>query len=672
MPITMGGMASGVNTDDVIQKLVELEARPIQQWVDGKNTSTKRKETLDNLKSRLQDLNNSANDLYGFRASYDDKKVGSSNNDILQATASSAAEKGTKEIEVVELASTHKISSDPIKSDDILPAGKLQIEVNGESETIKFAGGDIKSLSNKISEKISNIISSSLIKTSESDRVLTLESKIQGKKGEILLSGDKDLLNSIGMIKGEKGAGNDKISLIFDKNYFMAYEGEGKPEENGSFNVVENGRILSIEGILWKEYLLPVEAPVKKETILELNIDYKIHKEPKETYPDKIVVGPDEQIIIKGIDLKGYNVTREREIEKKIKDEITNITGVGIVSIDNGKRTQKIYERGNVTGKQVIPFGSDFEGKKISKIIFYCNEGSVEYSNIEIITPVKGTGLFEPKNEIKKASDAKIKVDGVEVVRDSNDNLNDIIKGLSLSLRGASKTPVRLTIESDTEKAAGKIKKFIKAYNDYLDYNKEITKVAKVEKPGDYEKSRYQNGPFVGDMTILNLENSLKKAVGDAYPNRAEDPIRILVQCGISTGEINAAWESIKEGKLFVDDTKLQNIIINNPVGIKEFFGSDTDGDNRTDNGLAYRISYLLKPYLMSGKNIIVSKIDLENESIKQADDKIERHQEHLKKYEAKLREKFAAMEKSISGAKAQGNWMKSQMDGLQGNKNEK
>lgn len=672
MPITMGGMASGVNTDEVIQKLVELEARPMQQWADGKNNSIKRKEILDNLKTRLQDLNNSAAELYGFRASYDDKKVNSSNIEILQATANKAADKGTKEIEVVELASSHKISSDPIKSENILPSGKIKIEIDGKAETIKFAGGNIRSLFKKISENTSDIFTASLIKTSEKDNVLTLESRISGKKGEMLLSGDSDILNSIGLIKGEKGAGDDRISVIFDRKYFMTYEGEDKPQEDGSFNINDNGRLLSMDGIIWKEYLLPVETPVKKDTVLELNIKYNKHEEPGEIYPDKISVGPGEEINIKGISLKGYNIIRSREIEKKNKEDVKNITGVGIVSVDNGKRTQKIYELGNVSGKQIIPFGNDFDTKKISKVLFYCNEGSVKFSNVEIITPIKGTGMYEPKNEIKKAADARIKVDGVEVVRERNDNLNDIIKGLTLTLRGTSKTPVKLSVESDTEKSLGKIKKFVKAYNDYLDYNREITKVAKVEKPGDYDKTRYQNGPFVGDMSILTLENSLKKAIGDAYPNRTEEPIRILVQCGISTGEINASWESIKEGKLTVDDAKLQDIIINNPAGIENFFGSDTDGDNRTDNGLAYRINYLLKPYLMAGKNIIVSKIDLENEAIKQADDKIERHQEHLKKFEAKLREKFAAMEKSISGAKAQGNWMKSQMDGLQGNKNEK
>ena len=73
------------------------------------------------------------------------------------------------------------------------------------------------------------------------------------------------------------------------------------------------------------------------------------------------------------------------------------------------------------------------------------------------------------------------------------------------------------------------------------------------------------------------------------------------------------------------------------------FFGSDTDGDDKPDEGMAYKVTYVLKPYVQPGKNIIAAKIDNEDNSIKIADDSIKRHEDHLKKYEEKLRTKFAA-----------------------------
>lgn len=663
MPVTMGGMSSGLDTENIIQKLVEVEARPIHQWAGEKETHRKRKDALGDLKNNLTKLNESAKDLYGFRASYNDKKAVSSNPGVLDASANKLADKGAREIKVKELASIHKISSDKISKDEKLPSGKFKIEVNGESHAIKFNGGTLDSLRDKIAETSSDIVSSAYVKTDGNNYIMTVESKTPGKKGEIILTGDKDLLKKIGLVKGEVGEKQDKISLIFDNKYFTSYTGETKIEkEDGSLEVSQDGKSLKMNGLLWREYVLPVAVQIKKDTILEVAIDYeKEIPEQEENIPYRLELGPDEEVNIKGIKLKGYNVPRIRPLEKSPeKKPVVNVVGIGVVSTENDKRTEKIYERGkDVKGKQVLPIGIDFDGKSVSKIIFYCNEGSAKYADANITTPVKGTGILEPKTIIKAASDAKIDLDGVELLRDKNDNLNDVIKGVNLNLKRSSNDPVTLTIEPDIDKSIDKIKKFVKAYNDYLDLNTKLTKTTRITKPDNFTKSKDEIGLFVGDMTILRLENSLKTAIGESYPSRVENPIKILVQTGISTGTINAEWESIKAGKLVVDEEKLRRTIDSNPEGISEFFGSDTDGDTRVDNGMAYRMEMLLRPYLMSGKNIIAAKTEEENENIKNTDNRISRHKEHLKKYEDKLRVKFAAMEKSISGAKNQQNWMK-------------
>jgi flagellar hook-associated protein 2 len=140
----------------------------------------------------------------------------------------------------------------------------------------------------------------------------------------------------------------------------------------------------------------------------------------------------------------------------------------------------------------------------------------------------------------------------------------------------------------------------------------------------------------------------------------------------VSTGKINAAWESIKMGKLVIDEPLLTKTIRENPEGVLYFFGSDTDGDNRMDTGMAYKLEKVLKPYVMSGSNIISNKIQLETTSIKLANERIKRHQDHLAKYEEKLRKKFSRMERSISESKYQKNWMNQQFGNTQSGKESK
>jgi flagellar hook-associated protein 2 len=665
MPVAIGGLASGLDTETIIKKLVDVEARPMQQWAGEKELSKRKKDSLGELKTRLLNVSESAKDLYGFRASYNEKKAISSNQSILEATANKTADKGAREIKVKEIASTHKIKTDKIEKNEKLPQGIFKIEVNNEAQTVKFKGGTLETLRDKIAEVASDIVIPTYIKTDGDNYILTIESKTPGKKGQVILTGDKDFLKKIGLVKGEVGEKQEKISLVFDRKYFVPYSGENKIEEDGSIEVAQDGNSVKIRGILWREYELPIAVSVKKDTVLNVTIDYEIEPaEQDESVPFRVEMGPDEEITIKGIKLKGYNVPRIRPIEKTDdKKKAENITGIGVVSIENGKRTEKIYERGKeVKGKQLLPVGNDFDGKSISKVIFYSNEGSVKYSDANITTPIKGTGMLEAKNILKNATDAVIELDGVELVRDKNNDLNDVIKGVNLSLKRSSVEPVTLRIEPDIDKSVDKIKKFVKSYNDYLDLNIKLTKTSKITKPGDFADSSAENGLFVGDMTIVRLENYLKTAIGSAYPARNENPIKILPQTGISTGAINAEWESIKEGKLIVDEDKLRSTIENNSEGISEFFGSDTDGDNRVDNGLGFRMESLLKPYVSTGKNIIAAKIDVEDEAIKTTDDRIDKHKDHLKKYEDKMRAKFGSMERSVSESKSQGDWMKMNM----------
>jgi len=668
MPISFGGMASGVDTEEIIKKLVQVESRPILQWEQEKKNASLKKQALGSLKGHVSNLQDAVKELYGFRAAYFDKSVASSDPGILDASAGRDAEKGSSSIVVKELAGSHKISTEPVKKSQELEAGKIKLTVNGDTRTIRFRGGRISALHDAIAEEASDIVNTTLMNTQDDLFTMTLESKVPGTKGEILISGDKSALNTAGLIKGEKGAEPSRTDLVFDQKYFTAYTGEEKTaEQNGRLVVEKDGKGIKITGTLWREYVMPLEVPVKEDSTLEFEFAFKEPKTPEEeALPFRVETGPEETTVIKGIDIRSYNVPRIRPLEeKKKKEPFGTITGIGVVSVEKGKRTEKLYTVDTKSkGKQELPIGRDFKEKKVSKIILYCNEGDADFSNAAILTPEKGTGYFEPKNTINKAKNARLKIDGVDIVRDKNTGISDAIKGVTLNLKRASEHPVTITIESNTKSAIDKVKKFIEAYNTYLEFTGELTIVERSGKSGPSGRSSMKTGLFVGDMTILRLENTVKTTVNSAYPSKTDEPIKVINQLGISTGALNADWETIKTGKLVLDESKFAEVVTSNPDGVKEFFGSDTDGDTRIDNGMAYRLQQVLKPYTMSGKNIIQAKIDYESDAIKLTDDRITRHQEHLQQFEDKLRRKFSAMERSISGTKSQGNWLKQNMGG--------
>jgi len=668
MPVSMSGMASGIDTDAIVDKLVNVEARPIKQLEIRKKNHNARKDALKSLSRQLNDVNSAAKDLYGFRTSFNDKNAVSSDSSVIEAKASMQADKGVRKIKVNQIATSHKVSTDPVQEKEALPAGKFTIEVDGSKQTISFKGGTLKNLADKIEEAASDLVATSYIRKDGDTYILTIQSKKTGEKGEIKLSGDRGLLDKIGLTGGQAGAQKNEVAVSFDSRYFTSYMGEKKPEaENGKISVRDNGRSVSVRGALWREYALPVEMTAKGDTTLEFDLSYRDQESGDDgSIPKRLRVGPKEKVNIKGIILESYNVERKREGKKEDLKGLESLMGIGIVVNENGKRVEKVYSLGrDLKGPQTIAAGKDLKGGKISKIILYCNRGTMELSGVRLATPAEQKPGYAMKNVIAPAQDARITVDGIEITRDRNDGLTDVIKGVTLTVKRPSQHEVDLNVEPSIDTSVEKIKKFVDAYNKYLDMHRDLTKAVMSQKPGDYDKNISQQGLFMGDMTLMRLQGTLQMAVTSAYPNSADKPIRMFAEMGVSTGSINAEWESIKSGKLIIDEALLKKTILENPEGVTQFFGSDSDGDNKADNGMAFRVTAMLKPYISSGKNIIAAKIDMEDSGIKIADESIKAKEDHLKKYEEKLKRKFAAMEQAISQTNAQKQWMKNQMGGF-------
>lgn len=668
MPVTMGGVASGMDTNGIIDKLVEAEMQPIKLIQRDIEYNRGRIAALEVLTASLKDLEKASRELYGFRASYEDKNVMSSAPHVLTVSSTKLAEKGLHAVEVLDMASSHIISTDEISDDTAITNGRFSIRIADDSYNINFKGGNLKSLQEMIDSAAGERVSSSLMKTTNGKSVLTLTSKIQGRKGEILLSGNFDMLKSIGLAGGMKTQETLGADISFERRYLLPYSGKLDADQYGGVQTEDNGRKIAVTGLLWQEYTLPVKIAVKNDTVFEFSFAYKEEEKPEEEKqdPSRIEIGPDEKTNVAGIELKGYNIARVRPGEQRDGTEknFDSLMGVGVISDVSGRRVEKIYPvEPDAEPKQKINIGKDFAGKQITKIILYCNDGVAEFSDARISASDETGSSFEPRNVIAKASDAQLRVDGVEISRDKNENLTDVIKGLTLNIKSASQTPVTLKIDQELGSSIDKIKAFVEAYNKYIDIHLELTKI-EPSKPGEYAKNKSKNGLFVGDMTIARLENTLSSIISSTYPNRADKPVRVISEIGVSTGKANSGWGAIKQGKLVIDEEILTAVISDNPEGVRMFFGSDSDGDSKEDSGMAFTMVKQLDAYVGTGKNIISTKISLENDGIKTSNDKIARKEDQIKQYEIKLRTKFSAMEKAVSGANAQKAWMNQQMGG--------
>lgn len=139
--VQLGGLGSGLNTLDIIDKLVAVESRPVALYTQRKNAQQVRYDAWTELKTKLNALLTAVNDLK-TSATFNSRTVTSSNEAVVTATATSSAAVATYSISVSQLAQAHKVASDRQTSTNTalntLIAGFNggTVTINGQSFTI--------------------------------------------------------------------------------------------------------------------------------------------------------------------------------------------------------------------------------------------------------------------------------------------------------------------------------------------------------------------------------------------------------------------------------------------------------------------------------------------------------------------------------------------------------
>jgi len=142
MSISVGGLMSGLDTDSIIEQLVQLERRPILQLQQREAGYQLKLSTYGSLAGSLAGLQaavkglNQTDDFAKFNST-------SSETDIFTVSAGSDAVPGSYSITVHSLAQAHKLTSSGFGETDAVGEGTLTIQVgSGDAITIDVTDGD--------------------------------------------------------------------------------------------------------------------------------------------------------------------------------------------------------------------------------------------------------------------------------------------------------------------------------------------------------------------------------------------------------------------------------------------------------------------------------------------------------------------------------------------------
>ncbi|MBF8162473.1 flagellar filament capping protein FliD [Ectopseudomonas hydrolytica] len=232
---------------------------------------------------------------------------------------------------------------------------------------------------------------------------------------------------------------------------------------------------------------------------------------------------------------------------------------------------------------------------------------------------------------ISKAQSAKLTIDGLQLVRDTN-KIDDALEGVTLDLVAAQSSAdrlegktINLTVGVDKAGVKSNLQKFVSAYNALITSTSQLTAVVPVDG------SNPVTGPLLGDSSVRNVLSALRN---EMVKMTGEGGVRALADLGITTE---------KDGKLTLNDSALTATLDNN---FDQVAGYLTGGD-----GLMERLAKAVSGYV-STDGVLKQRTDALNGTKKNIDEQRKALDLRVEKIQTRLYAQYNAMDSLVGQLK--------------------
>ncbi len=485
MPIRMSGLISGLDTESLVKELMSVQS---MKKTKKENLKTK----LEWKQDKWKEINTKIYSLYTGKLSkikmqgnYTTKKVTSSNESAVSATASGSAALGSHTIEVKSLASAQYVTGAQITADNLKSTASSKkitkdsklTDFDGIEEglaiTIKNKAGTAKTLEVTESTKISDLVSACqdaglVANFDEEQGRFFISSKESGKEQGFTITCDEDSGKASSAVnKLEKAVHSlvdyDNLDVsIQDRidDYFSGIDLSKVYEER------EEAKKQYEE--YQKEFDSFDEAEKNPETERKLT-------ELKETYE---------------LACQEYDAEKARQ-EAPLEELLSYVQSVAISS---GKTSAEASEKIDEIRKNYYD--------------------SLENDSTVSTGPLTALGLDEITGEeveggntgitVRAANDAVIVLDGAEMSGASN---TMTVNGLTLDLKAVTDGEVKMSVATNVDDIYNSVKEFITEYNEVL---KMMNEAYNGESARGYDVLTSEQKEAMSDEEVEQWEGKIK------------------------------------------------------------------------------------------------------------------------------------------------------------------
>mgnify|MGYP001174131739 CR=1 FL=1 len=659
--LRLSGMASGMDTEQIISNLMKIERLPLDRLYQKKQLAEwKRDQYRDvinlirSLKDEYFDVLKPANYMLSSSA-YKKFSAVSSDSSVVTASASANAAAGTYEIVVKQLATAAEArSANPVSGQiqgetsiskvdlNNFIGKKIVVTLDGVTRTITIGnfndrperqeGSEIEKLVWKLQDELQanlddafgegkiNVEIKDIISSGEDGEIITFKTEFQTSNGATKLT-----LNS--------AASEDGLSLLGISN--GASNRLNTSESLGSLVsrvLGENAQIFDDDG----------------------NLKFSINSQ--------------EFTFSKSTSISSMLSTINSNADAKVNIRYDELTG-------NFVLTAKQLGAGSTLEIK------DSESGFLKKVLGIDIEGVVPGKDAEV-----EIGMVGEKEKTL-------------VTRSSN---SFTVNGITYNLQKADlNTTITIKVETDVDGIYETITGFVNKYNEMIEkINSKLSekydsnylpltdeqKEAMKEKDIELWEQKAKTGLLRNDSILEKMISDLRRALYDSIEGVGIH----LTSIGITTGSYE------QKGKLIVDEQKLKEAIRNNPDGVMELFSKKSEkySYSRTmsseeraiwykESGLAQRIYGIIEDNISTfrdkdgRKGLLLEKAGIQGDAseysnliykeIKEYESSISKLYEKLVQKENNYFRKFAAMEEALNSMYSQSNWLYAQLSSMTG-----
>ena len=588
------GMNSGMDINSMVSKIVDSERVPKQQRIDNERAQI---DTGISAYGRLREsLDTMKNLMASFRQekAFAARKVETTNDNVVSATATTDAIAGRYAIDVLQLAQSHKIASDVLPEDAKYGPGKLQVSLGDKKFTVEISNNSklvdvVRGINNS---KSNPGVRASIINDTEGPRLIVASTK-SGEANDLSIVADakpgdnlkrleyKTLEQRVKDLEKARSAAQELLSPLSPKEQEFADKIAQRNIEAAKIvdqEIADNSKQAAIKadpkaakdasadnelstqaaaaaakaGVEANKYLKPEERiPGWTETASGTLLDSYWEPEPE----------LDDKAIEKSGDVPGWSNTASgtltdsyvtpKEAQAKLEEEKAQI--------EQKLVNEKVELERKVASGELTPE----QAKQLERAKLTQEERDylerVDKAQADLEAAQASFDTYNGMTEVQSAQDAKVMLDGVAQLSSDNNIIEDAIEGVDLTLKGRTEVgkPVsEIDIEYDRQRVRDDIERFVAAYNQFYQLSQELAGV---------DPRTGRAGPLSGDSVVRNADARLK-SVFSADVETAPEDLKTLTEFGVTT---------TRQGNLEINYDMLDRQLNNNFNKLEGFFGGN-------------------------------------------------------------------------------------------------